>query len=83
MMAEQQDAAERLAALEAQVKPHLTRDAITRLGTVKTAHPELAMKAVMVLSQLIQRGQKTVDDDQLKAVLKELGEKKDITIKRR
>jgi len=64
----------------------LSKEAFERLGRVRSVNPQLAGQAELYLIQLYQSGQiKTIDDDELKKVLKALssGEKKDFSIKRR
>ena len=72
--------------LEILVKQHLTKEALTRYGNLKAAHPEKAVQLLVVLGQAAQSGQLSgkVDDSQLKELLKRLTpEKKDFKIKRK
>ena len=63
--------------LESVVKQRLTKKALERYGNLKTAHPELAVQLLILLSQAIQTNQiKTVDDDALKNLLMRLQPKK-------
>ena len=67
------------------VKQFLTSDALSRYGTLKTAHQEKALQLLVVLFQAIQKGQiqGKVDDSTLKKVLEQLTpKKKEIKIKR-
>ena len=59
--------------LELLVKKVLTKEALERYGNLKTAHPELAVQLIVLLSQAIQTNQiKTIDDDSLKNLLMRL-----------
>lgn len=59
--------------LEVIVKRVMTKEAISRYGNLKTAHPEKAVQALVVLAQLIQQGRiKSIDDNQFKEMLKRL-----------
>lgn len=63
--------------LEQKVKKYLSSEAISRLGNLKTAHPELALKTIMVLANAIDAGQLTeqIDDNGLKSLLIQLRQK--------
>jgi len=79
------DVAQQILHLESEIKKYLDRDAVVRLGTIKTAHPELALRVVMTLAELIKQGKikGVIPDEQFKMILKQLTlEKKDITIRR-
>ena len=68
---------QQIAQLELLVKKVLTKKALERYGNLKTAHPELAVQLIVLLSQAIQNNQiKTVDDDALKNLLMRLQPKK-------
>lgn len=72
--------------LESAVKQYFTKEALSRYGNLKTAHPEKAVQLLVILGQAIQQGQlqQKIDDQQLKELLKRLEpEKKDFKIKRR
>lgn len=62
----------------------LTKGARNRLNMVKSAHPELAAKAELVLLQAVQTGQirGTVTEDDVKDILSRLREGKDFRIRR-
>ena len=89
--AEEQQAAEEerlqreIEALEGRVKRIMTKEALQRYGTVKLAHPELAMTALLALAQSIERGLvNRVSDELLKKVLQNIqGKKRDIRITRK
>jgi len=84
-MQEQQQLEQQIQQLEAVVKNIFTKDALSRYGTLKTAHPEKAVQLLVVLAQAIQKGQVTrIDDMQLKNLLQRMSPpKKGITIKRK
>ena len=65
-------------ALEALIKKYLDKNAITRYGNIKAAHPEKAMQVLAVLAQLIQQGQikQPISDDEFKALLMQLTQEK-------
>lgn len=65
-------------ALETLIKKYLDKNAITRYGNIKAAHPEKAMQVLAVLAQLIQQGQikQPISDDEFKALLMQLTQEK-------
>ncbi len=74
-MDEEQQARQQIGALEAFVKPKMAREALTRYGNVKAAHPEKAVQLLVVLARLIQAGRiDSVSDLQMKELLKKLSE---------
>lgn len=82
--AEDQALQQQIQQLEAAIKPHFTREALERYGNIKAADREKAVQVVVVLSQLLQRGQiSQVDDALFKKILNELTPaKKDFKIRR-
>ena len=60
--------------LEHKVKNYLSKEALSRFGNLKTAHPEIAMKAVMILAKAIELGQlkRELGDDEFKSLLIEM-----------
>ena len=64
--------------LESVVRDLLSKEALERYGNIKAAHPEKAVKLLVVLGQLAQSGkiQNKVTDDQLKVLLKQMEPKK-------
>jgi len=57
---------------------HMTKDAISRLGNVRAANPELAHAVSVQIARLGKMGQiKQVDDESLKDILKELQKDKE------
>ena len=74
---------EQLAQLESTVKQRMSKEAVSRLGNIKTAHPEKAIQAMLLLAQALQKKQIShIDDTIFKQVLQSLAEKKDTIIKR-
>ncbi|MBN2566587.1 hypothetical protein JXB02_00705 [Candidatus Woesearchaeota archaeon] len=71
--------------LEAVVKARLTKEALSRYGNVKTAHPDLAVQVLIILAQAIQQGQvNEVDDILLRTILEKIAPKRrDFTVTRR
>ena len=65
---------QQLQVLEHQVKNYLSKDALSRFGNLKTAHPDIAMKVIMILAKAIEAGQikEELSDDALKSLLIEL-----------
>ena len=71
--------------MENVVRQFLTKEALARYGTLKTAHQEKALQLLVVLFQAIQKGQVQgkIDDNLLKKILEQLTPKKrEIKIKR-
>jgi programmed cell death protein 5 len=62
----------------------LTKEAYERLGRVRFANPELASQAELYIIQVYQSGnlKESITDEQVKAVLLALSEKKQFRIKR-
>jgi programmed cell death protein 5 len=72
--------------LENTVKQYLTKEAISRLGNLKTAHPEFALQVELIIAQLIQNNQlkEKITDQQLKQILLNIQQpKKEFKIKRK
>jgi DNA-binding TFAR19-related protein (PDSD5 family) len=65
---------QQIALLETAAKKFMTKDAISRYGTLKVAHPETAIKAIAMIAQAAQLGQLSmpIDDVQFKELLLEL-----------
>lgn len=71
--------------IESIVKQVMTKEALARYGSLKTAHHEKALQLLVVLFQAIQKGQVRgeIDDPTLKRVLEQLTpKKKEIKIRR-
>ena len=74
---------QQIAQLEAAVKPLFTKDALMRYHTIKLAHPEQAVRVLLVIAQTAQQKQITVTDEQLKQLLVQLQpQRKEIKIRR-
>ena len=60
--------------LETIAKQKMTKEAITRYGNLKSAHPEKAIQLLAILAQAIQQGQLTeqITDEKLKNLLIQL-----------
>ena len=70
---DQQQFVEQVAQLEDNAKTILTKEAISRLGNLKTAHPDIAIKAIVYVNELMQKRKvKTIDDAQFKQMLKNI-----------
>jgi len=82
---EQAQVQKQIEQLETIVKQIFTKEALSRYGNLKAAHPEKAVQLLVVLGQAIQSGQITqIDDNKLKEILKKLTpEKKEFKIKRK
>jgi programmed cell death protein 5 len=77
MQEEQLQVQQQIAALENSIKPLLTKEALSRFGNLKTAHPELAIQVMIVLAQLKKAGKiNEVDDILLKEILQEIQQTK-------
>ncbi len=77
---------QQLSQLEEGVKRHLSKDALSRYGTLKVAHPDSAIQLLLVLGRLIQAGRVAaeISDDQLKDLLRQLTpQKRETRITRR
>ena len=70
---EDMEMASQISQLENMVKPLMTNEALSRYSTVKTAHPEVAIRALVAIAQLAQNGKvKAVDDGMMKAILSKM-----------
>ena len=66
-------------------RQYLTREAISRLGNLEAAHPDLALKAAVLISRAAQTGsiREKITDEQFKAILKQIQEpRKEIKIRK-
>jgi len=67
---EQLQVQQQIQQLESVVKKALTRDALSRYGNLRSAHPEKAIQLLVVLAQFLEQGKlKVVDDLTLKQLL--------------
>lgn len=60
--------------LEKIAKTKMSKEAISRYGNLKVAHPETAIKAIAVIAQAVQTGQITnqIEDEEFKSLLLEI-----------
>ena len=66
-MAEQEENLEKnIEIVEAFAKRHMTKEAISRYGNLKLAHPERALKSIVQITQIVQSGIKEIDDNKFK-----------------
>ncbi|NMI89137.1 hypothetical protein GLU26_01370 [Nanohaloarchaea archaeon] len=71
---------ERRESLKQKAYQYMTQDAISRLGNIRAAQPQLADKVTSQIARLGELGQlKQVDDNTLKQILKELQDEKQDT----
>ncbi|MEA3429991.1 MAG: DNA-binding protein [Nanoarchaeota archaeon] len=64
---------QQISTLEQFVRQHLTKEALSRYGNLKAAHPEKAVQALTLLAQIIQTGKlPMIDDKQLKDILQRM-----------
>ncbi|MCF7861217.1 hypothetical protein K9M79_03140 [Candidatus Woesearchaeota archaeon] len=82
--AEEEDTEKQIKAIEAQVKPHMTKEAIFRYHNLKIMHPENATYALMVMHRFIEEKKiDSIDEGALKELLGRIASKKrEIKIKR-
>jgi DNA-binding TFAR19-related protein (PDSD5 family) len=80
---EQMELANNLKALEDIAKSKMTREAISRYGNIKVAHPELAIKAISLIAQACQTGSiEMITDIQFKELLNQIQDKKKFKFKK-
>ncbi len=66
-----------LAQLESIVKTLLTKEALERYGNIKSAFPDKAVKLLLAIGQMVEKGNvKIIDDQQMKQMLMLLDTKK-------
>lgn len=75
---EESNLIKQIAILENVAKKNMTKEAISRYGNLKIAHPETAIKAIALIAQASQLGQikKPLDDSEFKGLLLEIQEEK-------
>lgn len=74
--------AKNLKMIEDIAKSKMSRDAVSRYGNLKVAHPELAIKAISLIAEAAHSGQiDVVSDLQFKELLRQLQEKKSFKFK--
>lgn len=69
----QQELLRKFEEMEMFVKNHLSKEALTRFCAVKAVHPDIALQAVVTLSQFLNKSKlQHVDDQTLKSILREI-----------
>lgn len=82
---EQSKIQQQIEQMEDVVRQFMTKEALARYGSLKTAHHDKALQLLAILFQAISRGQiqNKVDDPALKKILEQMTpKKKEIRIKR-
>ena len=74
MEEEMMEFAKNLKMLENIAKPWMSKEAISRYGNLKVAHPDKAVKAISFIAQAVRLGKikETVTDEQFKGLLMEI-----------
>lgn len=69
---------QQLSIIESVAKQFMSKEAISRYGAVKMAHPETAVKAIAFIAQAAQLGhiKEKLSDDDFKSILNEIKEGK-------
>jgi len=77
-LSEQIKLAQQIRLLENIAKQKMTKEAVTRYGNLKLAHPEIAIKVITIIAQAVQLGQikETIDDAGFKELLKQIQQDK-------
>jgi programmed cell death protein 5 len=75
---EQLQMQEQLEQLETLAKAYMSPEAISRYGTLKSAHLEKAIQSLVIITQLVQQGtiKEKITDDQYKDLLLRLSPQK-------
>ena len=75
---EQLEMQKKVQELEEVVKGYLSKEAIMRFGNLKSAHQDIALKAIAFIGQAIQSGQinKKISDTEFKKILRKIQELK-------
>ena len=80
---EELELANNLRMIEEIAKSKMTREAISRYGNIKIAHPELAIKAISLVAQACQAGGiDTITDIQFKELLNQIQDKKNFKFRK-
>ena len=58
--------------LENIAKQYLSKEAISRYGNLKAAHPDVAIQAIAVIAQAAGQIKEKISDDQFKNILKQM-----------
>jgi DNA-binding TFAR19-related protein (PDSD5 family) len=69
---------QQLALIESVAKQKMSKEAISRYGNLKLAHPEIAVKAIAFIAQAASAGQinEKISDEDFKLILKSIQEGK-------
>lgn len=81
----EQQLKQQIGMIEAVAKQKMTKEAISRYGNLKMAHPETAVKAIAFIAQAAAAGQisEKLGDEDFKHILKEIQQgKKEFKLKR-
>lgn len=82
--AEEEQIQQQMTQIETLVKSKMTRDAISRYTTLRSAHPEKATQALLVLAQLIQNKQiVNIDDEHFRLLLSKINPEREMKITRK
>ena len=75
---EQQKLQQQVEQIETIAKQHMTQEAISRYGNLKSAHAEKALQSIAIIVQMINQGQikEQITDEQYKQLLLNITEKK-------
>ena len=68
--------------LESIIKTKLSKEALSRIGNIKTVYPEKYLQLLSILSHLIQKTN-VIDDSMVKDILLKLQQKKEFKITRK
>lgn len=62
---------QQLVMIESVAKQKMSREAVSRYGNLKMAHPETAVKAITLIAQAVSSGQvrETIADEEFKMIL--------------
>lgn len=65
---------QQLSMLESVAKQKMSKEAISRYGNLKVAHPETAVKAIALIAQAVSAGQikETIKDEEFKMLLQSI-----------
>lgn len=85
-MQEQLKMQQQIAMLEMMAKQNMSKEAISRYGNLKAAHPELALQVIAFIAQGVQTGKlkEIISDEELKNILMSVQQpKKEFKVTRR
>ncbi len=67
-----QKISQNISLLEQKAKQVMTKEAISRFGNIKTAHPDLALQLIIFINEQLKRKPLLIDDAQLKSILQSI-----------